>query len=259
MPRTTAGSRSSAPLTPHAARTAPASAPPARTGASRPSMRDVPGRPKQSAEQRGERRGVHTGGWAGYKKAKEERSAKYPRFEVDKDGTPSIIRFAQAEPFAFIHRHWVAKRPYTCIRDDENDVRCPLCDAATAENGILAKPVVFYNVIDLTDEARVKVWELTADPTRKVIKQYDLLADMEPARTLDDPGFYFAVSKSQKDRSAWEYEVERIKVRDLQEDWGAEPLGDDEFTEATEKLFDDSIIYVSSTDDLREAVEKIED
>ena len=68
MPRTTAGSRPPAPLTPHAARTAPTSAPPARTGASRPSMRDVPGRPKQSAEQRGHRSAVGTGGWAGYKK-----------------------------------------------------------------------------------------------------------------------------------------------------------------------------------------------
>ena len=254
MPRTTAGSRSSAPLTPYASRTASSSAPPARTGASRPSIRDVPGRPKQSAEQRGDRRGVHTGGWVGYRKAREDRSVKYPRFEVDKDGTPSIIKFAQAEPFAFIYRHWVAKRPYTCIADAENDVLCPLCDA-----GDRAKPVVFYNVIDVTDEARVKVWEMTADPTRKVQKHYDLLADMEPARTLDDPGFYFAVSKEQKERSAWEYTVDRIKERDLQEDWSAEPLGDDEIAEALEKLSDDSIIYVSSTDDLREAVDKIED
>ena len=173
-------------------------------------MRDVPGRPKQSAEQRGHRSAVGTTGWAGYKKVKEDRSAKYPRFEVDKDGTPSIVKFAQAEPFAFIYRHWVAKRPYTCIADAENDVLCPLCDASDR-----AKPVVFYNVIDLTDEAKVKVWEMTADPTRKVQKHYDLLADMEPARTLDDPGFYFAVSKEQKERSAWEYTVDRIKVRDL--------------------------------------------
>ena len=254
MPRTTAGSRPPAPLTPHAARTAPSTAPPARTGASRPSMRDVPGRPKQSAGERGHRSAVGTTGWAGYKKVKEDRSAKYPRFEVDKDGSPSIIKFAQAEPFAFIYRHWVAKRPYTCIADAENDVLCPLCAIRDK-----AKPVVFYNVIDVTDEARVKVWEMTADPTRKVQKHYDLLADMEPPRTLDDAAWYFAVSKEQKERSAWEYTVDRIKERDLQEDWSAEPLGDDEIAEALEKLSDDSIVYVSSTDDLREAVDKIED
>ena len=228
MPRTTAGSRSSAPLTPHAARTAPTSAPPARTGASRPSMRDVPGRPKQSAEQRGHRSAVGTTGWAGYKKAKAERSEKYPRLEVDKT-SGKILKFAEPEPFAFIYRHWVAKRPYTCVNDPENEVLCPLCDA-----GDRAKPVVFYNVIDLEDST-LKVWEMTADPTRKVQKHYDLLAEMEPPRTLDDPGYYFAVSKEQKDRSAWEYTVDRMKARDLQEDYSTEPLGDDEFDEAMKK------------------------
>ena len=148
----------------------------------------------------------------------------------------------------------MAKRPYTCISDPENAVLCPLCDA-----GDRAKPVVFYNIIDLAD-GLLKVWEMTADPTRQVQKQYEVLAEMEPSRTLDDPDFYFKVSKEQKDRSAWEYAVDRVKVRDLQEDCGTEPLGHDEIAEATSKgLFDDSIIYVSSTDDLREAVEKIED
>jgi hypothetical protein len=243
-----------APLSPRAetGTTRRSTTPEARTaGVSRPSLRDVPGRDKKSG---GTRAGIGTGGWAGYKKAKTDRSVQYPRFEVDKTGPGQLIKFAEAEPFAFIYRHWVSKRPYTCIADTDNDVVCPLCDA-----GDPAKPVVFYNILDVSD-VTLKVWEMTADPTRKVQKHYDQLAELDDPKTLDDPGFYFAVSKSQKDRSAWEYEVTRVKSRDLAEDWGTDPLGDDEIADATKKgLFTDSIIYVSSRDDLREAVGKIED
>ena len=163
-------------------------------GVSRPTLAGVQGREKKSQDERGPRAGIGTGGWAGYNKARDQRTEKYPRYSVEKN-QQQLLRFAQAEPLAYIFRHWVAKRPYTCIADPENEVTCPLCDA-----GDVAKPVVFYNVIDLSDQARVKVWEMTADPTRKVRKHYDALAGMEPPRTLDDPDFYFLVSKEQKDR-----------------------------------------------------------
>jgi hypothetical protein len=216
----------------------------ARTGGvTRPSLANVPGREKKSTT--GPRAGVGTGGWAGYKALKAERSEKYPRFEVEKTGR-KIFKFAQAEPFAFIYRHWVAKRPFTCIGED-----CPLCGA-----GDRPKPVVFYNVIDL-DDASTKVWEMTADPTRRVQSHYDELAEIE--KTLDDEGYYFKVSKAQKERSAWEYTVTRIKTRDLEEEWRVAPLDDGELAAAMENLYDESIIYVSSRDDLVSAVEQLED
>lgn len=245
--RSTAGTRT---LTGQAAgggttrRRTPAPAEGGRTGGvSRPSLANVPGREKQ--RQGGPRTGVGTGGWAAYRKVKAERSEQYPRLEIEKTGR-KIIRFAEAEPFAFIYRHWVAKRPYTCIGED-----CPLCEA-----GDRARPVVFYNVIDLED-ATTKVWEMSSDPTRKVQTHYDELAEVE--KTLDDPGLYFVVSKSQKDRSSWEYAVVKVKTRDLQEDYRTDPLDDAEIAAAMATLYDETIIYVSSKDDLREAVEKLED
>ena len=244
MPRNVAGGRT---LTAEAGttrrRTAAAPGTARTGGVTRPSLASVPGREKSRAT--GPRAGVGTGGWAAYKKVKADRSEKYPRFEVDKTGR-KLFKFAEPEPFAFIYRHWVDRRPYTCIGED-----CPLCEA-----GDRAKPVVFYNVIDLED-GEVKVWEMTSDPTRRVQAHYDELAELEKA--LDDPGFYFVVSKAQKDRSSWEYTVGRIKARDLEEDYRVEPLDEGELAAALEKLFNDSIIYVSSKDDLREAVEKLED
>lgn len=112
--------------------------------------------------------------------------------KLDVGNDPVTIRFAEAEPFAFIYRHLVDKIPHTCIGDD-----CPLCEV-----GDKPKPVVFYSVIDLTDST-MKVWELSADPTRTVQKHYDRLANQGNA--LNDPDVAFVVSKKHK-----EYDVEQF-------------------------------------------------
>jgi hypothetical protein len=217
-------------------------------GISRPTMANVPGRDKKASG--GDRSAVGKGGWAGYKKAKEERTDKFPRLEIKDD--PVVIRFAEAEPFAFIYRHWVNKKPYTCINDPEREVECPLCAA-----GHKAKPVVFYNVITVSD-AVLRVWEMTGEPTRKVQKQYDKLLASD--KTLDDPAFYFVVSKAKKDNGFYEYEVERVRAGDLEEETGAEPMGADEIADATRRgLFTDEIVQVSTKAELRDAVDELDD
>ena len=229
---------------------------PARTtggtgGGQRPSMRDIAARQRAEAPA-GRRAGVGTGGWQAYRAARAARSERYKRVEVPKTGH-LIFAFCTAEPLAYIFRHWVDRRPYTCIRDIENGIDCPLCDA-----GDRAKEVVFYDVVDLSDTS-VYVWEMTADPIRKIQVHYDQLADMDPPRTLDNEEYYFVVSKQQKDRSSWEYTIQRVKARDLLEEWGVEPLTGEERAACLENLHDDSIVYVSSREDLTAAVDKLED
>jgi hypothetical protein len=119
------------------------------------------------------------------------------KLEVGND--PMTIRFAEAEPFAFTYRHWVAKRPFTCLGEE-----CPLCDA-----GHEPKPVVFYSVIDLAD-GTVKVWEMTAEPTRKVQKHYDRLADQ--GKALDDPSLYFVIFKCKGGNGFFTYDVEQFEA-----------------------------------------------
>lgn len=217
----------------------------ARTGGvARPSMANVPGREKERTGGTGGKRPVGKG-WQDFKKVSAERSTKFPRLDIDKDAV--VIRFAEAEPFAFIYRHWVNKIPYTCVGED-----CPLCEV-----GDRAKPVVFYNVITV-DDCVLRVWEMSSEPTRKVQKHYDKLAEKE--LTLDDPGLYFVVSKDRKDNNFFEYEVEKVPARDLEDECQLEPLGDDEIAEATKRgLFTDEIVKVHTKAELREAVEKLDD
>lgn len=251
--RTTAGGRtvaSSAGLGPRAEtgtrrRTSATSSPATTGGVTRPSMATVPGREKKSAATGTSP--VGTGGWAGYRKAKTERGSEFPRLEVD-DKTPVVIRFAEAEPFAFIYRHWLNKKPFTCIGDE-----CPMCEAQDK-----AKPVVFYNVITAED-ATLRVWELTSEPTRKVQKHYDALAEKD--KTLDDPGLYFVVSKAKKDNGFFKYNVEKVRATDLEDEGYGEPLGDDEIADAIGKkgLFTDAIVRVHTKKDLRDALEDADD
>lgn len=216
-------------------------------GVSRPSsLGSVAGRAKTGGT--GSGRAVGKGGWAGYQQEKAERSQRYPTLDIDKE--PVVIRFAEAEPLAYIFRHWVDKRPYTCIGDE-----CPLCEA-----GHRAKAVVFYNVITVKDNV-LRVWEMSSEPTGKVHKQYERLEGQ--GKTLDDPGLYFVVSKARKDNGFFEYDVEKVRASDLAEEQGLDPLSDDELAAALDNhgkgLFTDEIVYVNTKAELRDAVDKLSD
>lgn len=218
-------------------------------GVRRPSsLGAVAGRDKARAGGTGSKGVVGKGGWAGYKKEQAERSQKYPTLDIEKDAV--VIKFADGEPMAYIFRHWVDRRPYTCIGND-----CPLCEA-----GLRAKPVVYYNVITVEDNT-LRVWEMSKEPTNKVHKHYERLEGQ--GKTLDDPALYFVVSKHRKDNNFFEYDVERVRAGDLSDETGLEPLSDEEIAAAKDNngkgLYTDEVIYVNTKAELREAVDKITD
>lgn len=253
MPRQTAGTRAltGQRTTPGAGRTTAASTTGRTTvgGVSRPSMASVPGREKKDGHAKA---GVGTGGWAAYKKKEAERSTRYATLEVTEDGQ-TVIKFVEAEPFAFYYRHWPkGGRADVCIADADNDVECPLCGV-----GDKPKPVVLYNVVDVGKNL-LCVWEMSSEPTRKVQKQYDQLAARD--RTLDDPGLYFIVTKAKKSNGFFEYDITRVRADDLNEEAGIEPLTEAEIEDATKKgLFTDEIVYVRNREALQEVADGLED
>lgn len=220
-------------------------------GVQRRSLADVPGRDKKPG---GERQGVRRGGWQGLNKEREQRTEKFPRVDVPEAPEYLLLRFAEDELFGFIYRHWIGKRPYTCIRDVENDIECPLCDVVGNDPKMKAKPVVFYNVIDV-ETCTLRVWEMTSEPTRQIRKLYDELAAKE--KGLADPAWYVLVTKEKKDNGFFEFTAKLVKTRDLAEDYGVEPLTEAEIAEAVRNhgkgLFTDEIIQSANRQDLREA------
>lgn len=224
-------------------------------GLRRPALSDVPAR-----ERGGERQGVGRGGWAGYNKARETRTEKFPRVDIPEAPEYLLLKFAEDELFSFIYRHWVDKKPLTCIADPENEIDCPLCAVVGNDSKLKAKPVVFYNVITVSD-AVLRVWEMTSEPTRQIRKLYDKLAALD--KGLADAGYYVVVSKEKKDNGFFEFTAELVKARDLQEDYGIEPLTEEEIAEAIRNhgkgLFTDEIVQPANRQDLREAADALSD
>ena len=219
-------------------------------GVSRPSMANVPGREKKAGG--GPKAGVGTGGWAEYKKKQSERTNRYATLEVTEDGQ-TVVKFVEAEPFAFYYRHWPkGGRADVCIADADNDVECPLCAV-----GDKPKPVVLYNVIDVGKNL-LCVWEMSSEPTRKVQKQYDQLAGRD--KTLADDEFYFIVTKVKKSNGFFEYDVQRVRAADLNDEAGADPLTEAEIADATKRgLYTDEIVYVRDRDALQEVADSLQD
>lgn len=226
-------------------------------GLKRPALSDVPARDRQSG---GERQGVGRGGWAGLNREREQRTEKFPRVEVPEAPEFLLLKFPEDELITYIYRHWIGKRPYTCIKDTENGVECPLCDVVGNDPAMKAKPVVFYNVIDVSVSV-LKVWEMTSEPTRQLRKLYDKLAAAE--KGLSDPGYYVVASKEKKDNGFFEFTLSLVKTRDLQEDYGIEPLTEAELAEAVRNhgkgLFTDEIAQPGNRQALREAADSLSD
>jgi hypothetical protein len=190
----------------------------------------------------------HSGGPASPAIVRPWTFSDYRRLSIE-DG-PIIIAFLEPEPFAHFFRHWVqtseGRRGRVCIGDD-----CPLCNI-----GDSPKPVMLFNVVDMDDQ-QVNVWELGKDAAKKVEKRYDALEAKD--KHLNDPGTYFAVARTKKSNGFYEYSVDPVKERDLEEDWNLQPLSDDDIEDLLGNLYGDEIVKVSTISELREFADNLKD
>jgi hypothetical protein len=181
-------------------------------------------------------------GFGAYKQTVQENRQDYASLKVE-DETLAVA-FLEDEPFDHVLRHWVNKKPRNCIGDD-----CPLC-----ERSIPAKPVLLFNVVDMAKPDKVLLWEASADPAKRIEKRYDDLAKKN--KHLNDEGVYFEVSKFKKDNNVYEYVVDKLAESDLVDDWGLEPLTDDDRAALAEDLYDASIIRKSTRAELIEFLDE---
>lgn len=217
---------------------------PSRTTRSRRSGRDSGDRERDDSERTSNRSRVfHESNMKTYKQKVAESTLRYRRYVV-KGKKEQPFAFLEPEPFANFFRHWVGKRPYTCLGDI-----CPLCDA-----GDRSKPVLMYNIYDFDDD-QVKVWELSKEPAKKVEKRYDALE--AKGKFLNSPGVFFTVSKDQTgdNGGSYVYDVQLLSPEDM-EYLEIEPLSKSEVRDL--KLYDDSIVYVNKVSELEEAIDKLE-
>lgn len=235
--------------------------PAARRSSSRPARREVPSgraRPKprdeepadddEEDEEKGQTRTVIRGGWKTFK-AKKEASSDFPTdFKVEL-GEKYVIAILDEEPFASFRQHWIDEAPkkksFICLEDD-----CPLCDILNDKPRVLAtfNVVEFVKVIEKGKtiiEPLVKVWQIGTS----IAEQLEGLAEDPKLGPLTDQ--YWVVSKTGKGPKT-RYSINKVKERDLLDDYGIDPLTDDEFAELEEKVFDSSVIRYTDRKELKE-------
>lgn len=168
-------------------------------------------------------------GWGAYHKtaAQVGEGNAYLKVEEEK----KIVKLLDADPFDFYTCHWVEKaegsKSITCwnsLLDDDGRrtmPECPLCETGNKPTKVSA----FFNVVSLENPTNpeFKVWEMGKQAADQ-LAEYSEEAKTSP---LNRDDLYFCVSKA-KGKGRIEYRVKDVKARDLADDWGIEPLTEEQ-------------------------------
>lgn len=207
-------------------------------------------------------------GMNAWKNSKNDPKAKsggdFNDFTVDAD-KKYIIAFLEDGPLdPIVWVHWVPttgergsyNTPRNCPTSADEDAECPLC-----VRGIEAKPVAYFNVVDLDEPGKVYLWKASKDPAGRIEELFDELQALPSgALELNSEGVYAVVSKAKQKNGRFAYKVARVKERDLGDDYGLAPLTDEQFQALEEKLYTaENAIRYSDVKDLKELADAVED
>lgn len=183
----------------------------------------------------------------GWDTVKNERAKKAAgnahRLQVRDDEV--IVHFLEDEPFAVYEQHWVGQRSYTCPGKD-----CPLC-----LRGYDTRYLTLFNVVEMSS-AENFFWEAGPNATKAMQEA----AERKQSSPINRDDLYFALNRTKQSNGFYDFSVTPIKERDLvDDDWGVDPLTDDELDEALKNLFDDSVIPYNSARDLKSVADTDEE
>jgi hypothetical protein len=181
----------------------------------------------------------------GWKTVKQEREAAQNGDRLVVKDSEVLVKFLEPEPFGYYHRHWVNKKPYTCPPTGE----CPLCDL-----GYDIQMITMFNVVEMKSGDN-KYWEAGPGATKKV----EELLNSDLTSPIDRDDLYFAINRTKKSNGYYDFALNRIKARDLEEEKNQPALDDTELSSARKKMFTDSIIPHSSKRELRELASELDD
>lgn len=236
-----------------------------RSGSSRPSRRSAPSARRDEEDEKPRRgRGRSrdedddsvAGGWGAWRENKAKMSNFGEDFKVDYNRR-YLIRILDDEPFAAFGQHWLDDMPkgerksYVCLGED-----CPLCDILSDK----PRPLALFNVVEFVEEKKgretvmtpkLKVWQ-TGPGIVQILEGY---ADDPQMSPLSD--FYWQVSKSKSGKKGpTNYQITKVKDRDVQDDWDMDPLSDEELADFDKEKFDSSFVRKDDPEELTEIAEE---
>lgn len=185
-------------------------------------------------------------GWDGVSAVKDADSLYATRLRVTEE--PIVIKFISDEPYASWRQHWVERqgqKSFVCISEFD---QCPLCDSGNRPSIRIA-----FNVVLLASDGNHGLRSYEVGP--RVIDQLKNFHNDPRSGPLSK--HYWAVSKTGKGAtSATAHQV--VRERDLTEEWGVNPLTEDDLKFWNEKAYDADIIQIPTRSDLLNIVNELE-
>ncbi|MBD0734088.1 hypothetical protein [Streptomyces sp. CBMA29] len=175
-----------------------------------------------------------TAGWDGFDKVAEEMSDFANFLKVTEE--PQVVKILDSEPVDVYVCHWIDEieegtKSFRC----PGQANCPLCAIGDKARKFSA----CFNVITLEDpqDPVLRIWECGV----KIARQLKDIATDDKRGPLDRPDLYFSIVKKAKTAKNVEYTLERIRARDLQEEFGITPLTDTEIARFLADRYTDEI------------------
>ena len=184
-------------------------------------------------------------GWSGYRRTKANAPSQWTKlYKVpDEEG---LIMLLEDGPYASFLQHWCEWMPrgsrlsYVCLQEN-----CPL-------DAVDPKPAarVRFNILVCGGDTPILVTFECGMGVTEALEDY----------SADGPlsGQYFAVVM-RGPKNNRRTQIRPIKIRDLKEDWGFEPLTEDEIAKFDDRLWDDTSLEVSSREELQKVADAFSD
>jgi len=230
--------------------------------------------PETAAPARGQRRGgtppteddkpkrgtgTITKGWGSYKKtADATRGGDFaPEFKP-RDNMTELIKILDEGPFAVFKQHWIERGPkkkksFNCLKDDDGNGVCPLCD----DLGDKPKAQAMINVVSMLedpDKQETLIWRVGAT----VGDILERAANEKRTSPINRENIYWSVEKVVKPNKT-EYRVNPVKKDDdFETDWDITALTDEDFDSFAAEGYDDSEVYFNTVEALDDIVKEMD-
>lgn len=169
-----------------------------------------------------------------------------------------IIRFVDDSPAVRFNRHYVGGRYQNCpasLGVLEDGLKCPLCEAGHSPNA-----AYMINVIDLSEGPNDDgTWEIKTFTFGKEVHD-NLLSFLEEDKydPINQPRWYWHVFQVGGNGERKSTKIMPLRDRDVQEDYGIEPLSQEEIDEiAAGDLYDEKSIFAPYVSALKKIAETL--
>lgn len=196
-------------------------------------------------------------GWGSYKKTAEEtKRGDFADEFKPQEGETYLIKILDDGPFAVFKEHWIeraGKKSYNCLKDENGDGDCPLCD----DIGDNPKAKAMLNVVDMLEDPEkqeVLIWRI-GSMVGDILENAAGESRTSPVNRHHEGerDLYWEVKLTKKGKK-YDYTVIPVKAADMGQglDWDVGPLTDEDFDMFFDQGYDDTEVFFNTYEELRD-------